>query len=72
MLVYMHRYKGNDSPNTDKWMWEKAGYDAEELTYNSEFGSASARWVIKDVPMDSGQKLVLTIQSPNRQYLHHG
>ena len=28
-------------------MWERAGYNTEELIYYSKFGSASARWVIK-------------------------
>jgi len=28
-------------------MWERAGYDTEELIYYSKFGSAAARWIIK-------------------------
>merc|ERR1719494_1434110 len=28
-------------------MWERAGYDTQELIYFSQFGIAAARWVIK-------------------------
>jgi len=28
-------------------MWERAGYDTQELIYYSKFGSSSGRWVIK-------------------------
>jgi len=42
-----YRYKGNSSPNTEKWMWERIGYDTNETIYYSKFGSAAARWVIK-------------------------
>merc|ERR1719357_152028 len=45
--VGTYRYNGSSSPNTNKWMWERAGYGTDELIYYSKFGSAAARWVIK-------------------------
>merc|ERR1719233_2208603 len=45
--VGVYRHNGSYSPNTDKWMWERAGYDRDELIYYSKFGSAAARWVIR-------------------------
>lgn len=45
--VGVYRYQGNNSPNTYKWMWERAGYNTDELIYYSNFGSGASRWVIK-------------------------
>jgi len=45
--VGVYRYKGNNSPNTFKWMWERTGYGKNETIYYSKFGSAAARWVIR-------------------------
>jgi len=45
--VGIYRYQDNYSPNSDKWMWERQGYDTTELIFFSQFGTATARWVIK-------------------------
>merc|ERR1719357_774412 len=45
--VGTYRYNGSSSPNTNKWMWERAGYGTDELIYYSKVGRAAARWVIK-------------------------
>jgi len=45
--VGVYRFNGTYSPNTYKWMWERPGYNTEELIYYSNFGSAASRWVIK-------------------------
>jgi len=45
--VGVYRYKGNNSPNTYKWMWERAGYSTDELIYYTKFGSSASRWVIE-------------------------
>merc|ERR1719233_1215385 len=47
---YAGYYRHNNetySPNTNKWMWERAGYGTQEKIYFSKFGSAAARWVIQ-------------------------
>merc|ERR1719233_1668184 len=45
--VGTYRYQSNNSPNTDKWMWERSGRGRNELIYYSQFGNVAARWVIK-------------------------
>jgi len=45
--VGTYRYQSNNSPNSDKWMWERSGYNTDELIYFSQFGTAASRWVIK-------------------------
>ena len=45
--VGMYRYQSNSSPNSDKWVWERIGYNTDELIYFSQFGNSAARWVIK-------------------------
>jgi len=45
--VGVYRYQNNNSPNTDKYMWERLGDNTQELIYFSQFGTAAARWVIK-------------------------
>lgn len=45
--VGTYRYQENNSPNTDKRMWERQGYNTDELIYFSQFGTMAARWVIK-------------------------
>jgi len=44
--VGVYKYHGNNSPNSDRRMWERSGDDMQELIYFSKFGTASARWVI--------------------------
>jgi len=46
-FVGVYRYLNNNSPNSDKWMWERVGDNTQETIYYSQFGSAAARWVIK-------------------------
>jgi len=38
---------GNSSPSSNKWMWERAGYDTQEVIFYSKYGSSSGRWVIQ-------------------------
>jgi len=45
--VGTYRYQSNNSPNTDKWMWERTGYGRNEVIYFSQLGSSAARWVIR-------------------------
>jgi len=45
--VGLYRYNNNSSPNSERWMWERLGDSTRELIYFSQFGTASARWVIK-------------------------
>jgi len=45
--VGTYRHEENYSPNTDKWMWERQGYNTDELIYFSQFGTMASRWVIK-------------------------
>jgi len=45
--VGTYRYQYNNSLNTDKWMWERAGYGRNEVLYFSQFGTLEARWVIR-------------------------
>lgn len=45
--VGLYRYDNNNSPNSDRWMWERLGDGTQELIYFSQFGTAAARWVIK-------------------------
>jgi len=45
--IGVYRYQDNNSPNTDKWMWQRLGYDTDELIYFSQFGISAARWIIK-------------------------
>jgi len=42
-----YRHNSTYSPNTNKWMWERAGYGTQEKIYYSKFGSAAARWKIQ-------------------------
>lgn len=46
--VGTYQFHDNYSPtNTDKRMWERAGYGRNELLYFSQFGTSEARWVLK-------------------------
>merc|ERR1719397_2290069 len=45
--VGTYKYQSNNSPNTDKRMWERQGYNTDELIYFSQFGTMASRWVIK-------------------------
>jgi len=45
--VGLYRYNNNSSPNSERWMWERLGDNTRELIYYSQFGTASARWIIK-------------------------
>jgi len=45
--VGLYRYHNNTSPNSNQWMWERLGDNTKEVIYFSQFGTASARWVIK-------------------------
>merc|ERR1719193_1555331 len=44
--VGVYRYKGNNSPKTYKWMWERAGYGRNETISYRTYGSTASRWVI--------------------------
>jgi len=45
--VGIYRYYSDNSQNTDKRMWDRAGYNTKEQIYFSHFGTMAARWVIK-------------------------
>jgi len=45
--VGTYRYKSRNSPNTDKRIWERAGYGKNESLSYSQFGTYAARWVIR-------------------------
>lgn len=46
-FVGVYRYLGNNSPNSNKRLWERSGDNTQETIYFSKFGSAAGRWVIK-------------------------
>jgi len=45
--VGVYRYKGNNSPNTYKWQWERAGHNTDEVLYFLKYGNTASKWVIR-------------------------
>jgi hypothetical protein len=46
-FVGVYRYMSNNSPNSNRWMWERPGDSTKELIYFSKFGASAGRWIIK-------------------------